>query len=53
MVHDKHNDAAVESSVADPVGSRPFWPDPDPSLNKWLYINFFGVCKKFFKDVCC
>jgi hypothetical protein len=34
------------TSVADP--------DPDPCLNKWLYINFFGVCKshKYFRNLC-
>jgi hypothetical protein len=29
----------------DPVGSGPFWSDPDPGLNKWLCINFFVVWK--------
>jgi hypothetical protein len=38
----------VKFSVADPdpVGSGPFWSDPDTDLNKWLCINFFGVCKR-------
>jgi hypothetical protein len=44
-------------------GSGPFWSDPDPGadvwdldpgLNKWPYINFFGVCKshKYFRNSC-
>jgi hypothetical protein len=30
-------------------------PDPDPGLNKWPYINFFGVCKshKYLRITCC
>jgi hypothetical protein len=29
-------------------------PDPDTILNKWPYINFFGVCKrhKYFRNLC-
>jgi hypothetical protein len=35
----------VYSSVADldPVGSGPFWSDPDPGLNTRPNINSFGV----------
>jgi hypothetical protein len=36
------------------VGSWRLGPDPDPDLNKWLCINFFGVCKshKYLRKVC-
>jgi hypothetical protein len=29
--------------------------DPDPGLNKWPNINFFGVCKsyKYSRNLCC
>jgi hypothetical protein len=29
-------------------------PDTDPGLNKWPYINFFGVCKnhKYLSNLC-
>jgi hypothetical protein len=37
----------------DPVGSGPFWSDPDPGLYKLPYINFFGACKshKCFRNL--
>jgi hypothetical protein len=48
-------------SVADPTflvgsGSGSLGPDPDPGpgLNKWLCINFFGVCKSHnLRNLCC
>jgi hypothetical protein len=54
----------VASSVPDPVGSGPFWSDPDVRdrfrIRILALINdpistFFGVCKshKFFKITCC
>jgi hypothetical protein len=45
------------SSVVDPdpVWSGPFWSDPDPGLNKWLDISFFGVFKshQYLRNQCC
>jgi hypothetical protein len=37
------------------VGSGRLGPDPDPGLNKWLYINFFGVCNShnYLRNLCC
>jgi hypothetical protein len=36
-------------------GSGRLGPDPDPGLNKWLSINFYGVCKShtYLRNVCC
>jgi hypothetical protein len=41
----------------DPVGSEHLGlnPNPDPGLNKLLYLNLFGVCKshKTLRNTCC
>jgi hypothetical protein len=39
-----HTYISVTDPDPDPVGSGPFWSDPDQGLNKGPYINFFRVC---------